>query len=100
VVGTYGANVARLVGTYHADGRGNLKGNAKVNLPGAGIERVVVGISFEGTCRVNDDGTGVIHFIVTLPGGATTPVTLDLVINEGRGCQRREDRDRNRNRAA
>jgi len=80
VLGTYGANVARLLGTYHADGRGNLKGSAKVNLPGANGERVVASITFEGTCNVNDDGTGVINFTVTLPGGTTMPVTLDLLI--------------------
>jgi hypothetical protein len=78
VVGTYGSNVARLLGTFHADGRGNLSGSATVNLPGAGSARVVVGISYKGTYTVNDDGTGVIYFTVTLPGGATTPVTLDL----------------------
>jgi len=33
VIGTYGQNVARLIGTYHADGKGNVGGTARVNLP-------------------------------------------------------------------
>jgi hypothetical protein len=84
VVGTYGANVARLLGSYHADGRGNLGGTATVNLPGGAGSRVVVSISFEGTYTINDDGSGVIYFTVSLPGGATSPVTLDLVITKAK----------------
>ncbi len=79
VVGTYGANVARLLGTYHADGQGNIKGTAKVNLPGPGNERVIVSISFGGTYTVNEDGTGTIYFTVELPGGGSGPATLDFV---------------------
>src|SRR5436305_13459428 len=60
VVGTYGANVARLLGTYHADGRGNLSGSGTVNLPGGAGSRVVVSISFVGTYTMKDDGSGVI----------------------------------------
>lgn len=86
VVGTYGANVARLLGTYHADGHGNIKGTAKVNLPGAGTERVVVSISYEGTYVIDEDGTGVIDFEVTLPGGGKAVATLDLVITKAKGC--------------
>jgi hypothetical protein len=82
VVGTYGANVARLVGTYHADGNGNINGTARVNLPGAGTNRVIVNISFGGTYTVSDDGTGTIYFTVMLPGGGTAPATLDLVITK------------------
>ncbi len=82
VVGTYSANVARLIGTYHADGKGNIEGTAKVNLPGAGNSRVVVGISYAGTYTVSDDGTGVIYFTVDLPGGGTETATLDLVFTK------------------
>ena len=80
VVGTYGASVARLIGTYHADGNGNIKGTATVNIPGPGLERVVVSISYQGTYTMNDDGTGVIYFTVVDPSGATAPATLDFVI--------------------
>src|SRR3954447_22106947 len=45
VVGTYGANAARLIGTYRADGNGNVSGSARVNLPGPDGPRVVVSIS-------------------------------------------------------
>ncbi len=87
VVGTYGANVARLLGTYHADAQGKIKGTAKVNLPGSGAERVVVSIGFYGTYTVNDDGTGIIYFTVVLPGGSTTPVTLDLLITKAQSIE-------------
>ncbi|MDQ6675854.1 MAG: hypothetical protein M3Z09_00995 [Acidobacteriota bacterium] len=82
VVGTYGANTARLIGTYNADGRGNIKGTARVNLPGPGNIRVVASISFSGTYTVGDDGTGTINFIVMLPGGGTAPATLDFVMTK------------------
>lgn len=82
VVGTYGANVARLVGTYHADGKGNIEGSGRVNLPGAGNNRVVVNISYAGTYIINEDGTGTIYFTVDLPGGGMAPVTLDSVITK------------------
>lgn len=79
VVGTYGANVARLIGTYHADGKGYVEGTARVNLPGPGNDRIVVNISFTGPYTVNPDGTGTLYFTVELPGGGTTPATLDFV---------------------
>jgi hypothetical protein len=82
VVGTYGANVARLVGTYHADGKGNIEGTARVNLPGAGNDRVIVSISLSGTYTVNEDGTGTIYLTVELPGGGTAPATLDFVFTK------------------
>ncbi len=82
VVGTYGANVARLIGTYHADGKGSISGTARVNLPGAGTARVVVPITFAGPYTVDDDGTGTITFTVGLPGGGTSVATLDFVITK------------------
>jgi hypothetical protein len=80
--GTYGANIARLIGTYWADGKGNISGSARVNLPGSNGERAVVHLSFEGTYTVDDDGTGTIHVTITLPDGSTTPATLDLVMTK------------------
>ncbi|MDQ2844690.1 MAG: hypothetical protein M3Y72_27340 [Acidobacteriota bacterium] len=53
VVGTYGQNVARLIGTYHADGKGYISGTARVNLPGPGTARVVVPITFAGPYTVD-----------------------------------------------
>lgn len=82
VVGTYGANVARLIGTYWADGHGHAKGTAVVNLPGLSPERVVANISFEGSYTVNENGTGIFRFTVALPGGGTSNVTLDAVITK------------------
>ncbi|MDQ2839837.1 MAG: hypothetical protein M3Y72_02115 [Acidobacteriota bacterium] len=79
VIGTYGANVARLIGTYHADGKGNAEGTARVNLPGSGNDRVVVNLTFAGPYVVNPDGTGTLFFTVELPGGGTSPATLDFV---------------------
>ncbi len=86
VIGTYGANVARLIGTYTADGHGKIKGSARVNLPGAGTERVIVSISFAGPYTVNADGTGTIYFTVLLPGGGTELATLDFVITKAEVC--------------
>ncbi len=82
VIGTYGANVARLIGTYHADGEGNVEGTARVNLPGSGNNRVVVDIRFTGPYVVNPDGTGTLYFTVELPGGGTSPATLDFVFTQ------------------
>ncbi len=84
VVGTYGANTARLLGTYHADGNGSIGGTAVVNLPGAGNARVIVSISYSGTYTVSEDGTGIIYFTVALPGGGTASVTLDFVITKAK----------------
>jgi hypothetical protein len=82
VIGTYGQNAARLIGTYYADGEGNISGTARVNLPGAGTARVVVSLSFAGSYTINEDGTGTIYFTVALPGGGTSVATLDFVITK------------------
>ncbi len=82
LVGTYGANVARLIGVYRADGNGHMKGTAMVNLPGLSPDRVVVSISYEGTYTIDENGTGIIHVTVALPGGGTEIATLDLVITK------------------
>ncbi|MBV8807699.1 MAG: hypothetical protein JO033_03410 [Acidobacteriaceae bacterium] len=100
LVGTYGANVARLLGTYHADGLGNLKGTAKVNLPGAGTERVVVSLRMEGTYTISEDGTGIVYVTVIFPDGRTSDVTLDLLIKKAEVIDGLKNRDRNHDRAA
>jgi hypothetical protein len=82
LVGTYGANVARLLGTYVVDGQGNLSGSGRINLPGPGGQRVIVDISFEGTYTVEADGTGTTSLMVTLPGGATLQTTTDFVVTK------------------
>src|ERR1700710_199246 len=64
VVGSYGANVARLLGSYHADGRGFIEGQAVVNQPGPGTTRIVVPITFSGPYTIDADGSGVINFTV------------------------------------
>jgi hypothetical protein len=84
VVGSYGANVARLIGTYHADGKGFIEGQAVVNQPGAGTARIVVPITFSGPYTIEEDGTGVINFTVVLPNGGTAPATLDLLITKAK----------------
>ncbi len=78
-VGTYGANVARLLGIGHPDGKGNTHGNAIVNVPGPNGERVVVSISYQGTYTISADGFGVVHYVVTLPYGTTTLTDIDFL---------------------
>ncbi len=78
-VGTYGANVARLLGIGHPDGKGNTHGTAIVNVPGPNGTRVVVSISYQGTYTVNADGFGVVHYLVTLPNGTTTLTDIDFL---------------------
>ena len=82
LVGTYGAHVALLVGTFVADGQGNLSGSGRVNLPGPGGQRVLVPISFEGTYTVETDGTGTAVTSVLLPNGARVPSTTDFVFTK------------------
>ncbi len=78
-VGTYGANVARLLGIGHPDGKGNTHGNAIVNVPGPDGTRVVVSISYQGTYTISADGFGVVHYVVTLPNGTTTLTDLNFL---------------------
>ncbi len=79
-VATYGANVARALGTQTVDGLGNLKGSAIVNQPGLNGARTIVNITFTGTYTVNSDGTGTMSLIITLPNGKTANATEDFVI--------------------
>jgi hypothetical protein len=81
LVGTYGANVARLIGTFVVDGQGNFSGSARVNLP-AGGQRVLVPITFSGSYIVEADGTGTTFGTTVLPNGTRLPSTTDFVITK------------------
>src|ERR1700693_2939163 len=52
-VATYGANIARALGTEKADGRGKLTGAAIVNQPGPNNTRALASIGIAGTYVVN-----------------------------------------------
>jgi hypothetical protein len=82
IVGTYGSHLARLMGTFFADGQGNFSGSGRVNLPGPTGQRVLVAISFEGTYTVEADGTGTTVGSVLLPNGARIPSTTDFVVTK------------------
>jgi hypothetical protein len=82
VVATYGANLARALGTQTVDGLGNLKGSAIVNQPGANGARTIVSITFTGTYTVNSDGTGAMYLTINLPNGKTANATEDFVITK------------------
>src|SRR5271169_3364375 len=72
VIGTYGANVARALGTRHFDGNGNLTGNFILNEPTPGSTtgaRTLVTGTQVGTYTVNCDGTGVITRTLTASTG-------------------------------
>lgn len=80
-VGAYSGDVARLVGTAHFDGRGDLtSGSARVVIVGGTVKS----ISYSGQYSVNPDGTGTMTLSVF--GVATPPpsVTLDFVIAKAR----------------
>jgi hypothetical protein len=80
-VGAYSGDVARLVGTAHFDGRGDLtSGSARVVIVGGTVKS----ISYNGQYSVNPDGTGTMTLSVF--GVATPPptVTLDFVISKAR----------------
>jgi hypothetical protein len=80
-VGAYSGDVARLVGTAHFDGRGDLtSGSARVVIVGGAVKS----ISYSGQYTVNPDGTGTMTLSVF--GVATPPptVTLDFVISKAR----------------
>ncbi len=78
-VGTYGANVARLLGVGHPDGEGNTHGDSIINVPGPNGTRTVVSITYEGTYTISSDGFGVVRYTVLLPNGKTTAVILDFL---------------------
>lgn len=83
-IATYGANVARALGTVNFDGRGKLAGTAIVNQPGPNNTRTLTSIGIAGTYTMNSDGTGVMVLTITLPGGSTASVTEDFVISRAK----------------
>jgi hypothetical protein len=83
-VATYGANIARALGTESFDGNGHLTGSAIVNQPATATTRTISNIGLSGTYSVNHDGTGQMLLTVTLPDGSTPTVTEDFVITKSR----------------
>jgi hypothetical protein len=82
-IATYGANIARALGTESFDGKGNLTGSAIANQPGANNTRSLTSIGLKGTYWVNSDGSGKMVLTITLPSG-TPPATVveDFVITK------------------
>jgi hypothetical protein len=83
LVGTYGANVAKAIGTRSYDGNGNLSGVAIINEPTAGSTtgaRTLVVAKQAGTYTVNCDGTGQFNRVVTTNTGITAIQVDDFVI--------------------
>jgi hypothetical protein len=78
-VGAYGGDVARLVGTAHIDGKGNLTdAGARVIIVGGAVKP----ITLSGGYTIKPDGTGKITVTVF---GVTTPaptVNFDFVITK------------------
>jgi len=83
-IATYGANIARALGTESFDGKGSLSGSAIANQPGPNSTRSLISIGLDGTYSVNADGTGKMVLTITLPGGATANVTEDFVITKAK----------------
>ena len=84
IVATYGANVARALGSQKVDGRGAFSGAALVNQPGPNNTRTITNIGISGTYTMNSDGTGIMTVLVTLPGGGTATVKEDFVITKSK----------------
>ena len=80
VINHYGANIALGVGDEHFDGTGNLHGSLLLNRPTSTGARELVPLTSTGTYIVNDDGTGTIFLVVTLPDGTVKTATEDFVI--------------------
>jgi hypothetical protein len=83
-IATYGANIARALGTESFDGKGNLTGSAIANQPGPNDTRSISSIGIDGTYSVNPDGSGKMLLTITLPGGATASVAEDFVITKSK----------------
>ena len=84
LVGTYGANVARSLGTLTAN-NGKFVEKQIVNEPAAGSttgERTIVSTSATATFTINSDGTGVATVSLTLPNGTIVTLTEDLLITK------------------
>ena len=82
VVATYGANVARAVGTQTMDGRGYFRGAALVNQPEPDHSRQLSRLTFRGSSSLRTDGTGIFFVEVTLANGKTVDVQEDFVITK------------------
>ena len=80
VINHYGDNIALGVGDEHFDGTGNLHGSLLLNRPTSTGARELVPLTSTGTYIVNDDGTGTIFLVVTLPDGTVKTATEDFVI--------------------
>jgi len=81
-IATYGANIARALGTETMDGRGNITGAAIVNQPGPNGTRTIVSIGIGGTYTIKPDGTGTMVLTIALPDGSTASVTEDFLITK------------------
>jgi len=81
-VATYGANIARALGTESFDGKGHLHGSAIANQPGPNSTRSLSSIGIDGNYSMNPDGTGKMVLSITLPDGPPAIVTEDFVITK------------------
>jgi len=81
-IATYGANIARALGTESFDGKGNLNGSAIANQPGPNSTRSLSSIGIAGTYSMNADGTGKMVLDIALLGGSSANVTEDFVITK------------------
>jgi hypothetical protein len=80
-VGTYSGDAARLVGTAHFDGRGNMtNGSARVVISTG----VVKAVTYNGVYTMNSDGTGTIAVTVYGVGAPPPTVNLDFVITKAK----------------
>jgi hypothetical protein len=80
VVNHYGANLAQGTGTEYFDGNGKCHGTLLLNRPTATGTRELVPLTSTGTYVVNEDGTGILTLVVTLPDGSIKTATEDFVI--------------------
>jgi hypothetical protein len=81
-IATYGANIARALGTESFDGKGNLTGSAVANQPGPNSTRSLSSIGIAGNYSMNPDGTGKMVLSIALPDGPPATVTEDFVITK------------------
>jgi len=82
VVATYGANIARALGTLQFNGHGKFSGSAIANQPGPNDTRSIAGIELSGSYSVNTDGTGAMNVDVHLANGTVASVIEDFVITK------------------
>jgi hypothetical protein len=80
VVNHYGANLALGIGAEHFDGTGKATGSLLLNRPTGTGSRELVALTSTGTYTVNNDRTGILYLVVTLPDGTVKTATEDFVI--------------------